>query len=291
MKVLVAGATGFTGRRVAAALAASGCAVRCFARPDSDRSVLGDRPVEWATGDLGEEQALVSALAGCDAFVYVASLGFGHAPGVVRAVERAGVRRAVFFSTTAVFTSLPARSRTVRLAAEETIRNSDLDWTILRPTMIYGAPGDRNVERLLGALSRWPVFPLAAGGRALVQPVVVDDLAAAATAALAAPAAVLRAYCLPGAAPVPFRDFVAAAAAALGRRVLLVSVPGPAARLAARGYESVAAKPRIRAEQVERLLEDKDFDPGPARRDFGYAPRTVEEGLCLEVARLRERTP
>ena len=107
-------------------------------------------------GDLDDGAALagIFARAGCDALVNLASLGFGHAPGIVRAAVRSGLDRAVFVSTTAVTTTLPARSKTVRLAAEDEIRSSDLSWTILRPTMIYGAAGDRNLSRLLVLLAR-----------------------------------------------------------------------------------------------------------------------------------------
>ena len=106
----------------------------------------------------------------CDALVNLASLGFGHARGIVRAAVRAGLDRAVFVSTTAVTTTLPARSKAVRLAAEDEIRGSGLSWTILRPTMIYGAAGDRNLSRLLALLARLqrgsaPLPLVAAGAR------------------------------------------------------------------------------------------------------------------------------
>src|SRR6185436_9257337 len=112
-----------------------------------------------------------------ETLVYCASMGFGHVPPLVAALESAGVRRAVFVSTTAIYTSLPAPSKAIRLEAERLVQASSLDWTILRPTMIYGTPRDRNVSRLLRYLRRWPVFPVC--GNALWQPVHVKDVAAA----------------------------------------------------------------------------------------------------------------
>src|SRR5207248_542270 len=123
-------------------------------------------------------------VAEADALVNLASLGFGHAPVIVAAAEGAGIDRSVFVSTTALFTRLNAGSKSVRQAAEESIRTSALRWTIIRPTMIYGRPDDRNMARLLAAICRWPVIPLPGGGRRLQQPVHVDDVATAVVGAV-----------------------------------------------------------------------------------------------------------
>jgi uncharacterized protein YbjT (DUF2867 family) len=72
-------------------------------------------------------------------------------------------------STTAVTTTIKAPSKRLRLAGEATVRESILDWTIVRPTMIYGAPDDRNLARLLRLLKKTPVIPLPGGGRRLVS--------------------------------------------------------------------------------------------------------------------------
>ena len=116
-------------------------------------TALGARPV---TGDLDDPRWVANAFArsGCDVLVNLASLGFGHGLGIVAAAELAGISRAVFVSTTAVTTTLAVRSRQIRLAAEQQVRESPLDWTILRPTMIYGDASDRNLSRLLLLLRR-----------------------------------------------------------------------------------------------------------------------------------------
>ena len=145
----------------------------------------GAAPLEGRPGRPRAHRGLAGAR--CDALVNLASLGFGHAPAIVAAAVGAGLGRAVFVSTTAVATGLPARSKAVRLAAEATVRSSGLAWTILRPTMIYGAPGDRNMSRLLALLIRARrglpgvglpvVLPVPGGGRGLQQPVHVADIA------------------------------------------------------------------------------------------------------------------
>jgi nucleoside-diphosphate-sugar epimerase len=214
-------------------------------------------------------------LGGVQSVVYCASMGFGHVPHLLEQLESAGVRRAVFVSTTAIFTSLPAASRTWRIEAEAAVRESTLDWTILRPTMIYGTERDRNISRLLRFLARWPFFPLC--GNALWQPVYVEDLAAGVVAALDSPVTIGRAYNLAGAYPLRFAELVRTAARTLFRRVMLVRVPVAAAVLTARLTRVVSV------EQVRRLAEDKAFDYTDAARDFGFQPRTFAEGVRLEA--------
>ncbi|MBV9359541.1 MAG: NAD-dependent epimerase/dehydratase family protein [Chloroflexi bacterium] len=277
MTTLVVGGTGFLGSAVVPRLPDA----EVLVRPTSDRRWL-PRETVVRVADLDDPARVRPALAGVDRLVWCASMGFGQVPTLVPMLEDLGVRRAVFLSSTAIFTSLPAPSRGVRLAAEGAVRASTLDWTLLRPTMIYGSGRDRNISRLLRVLRRAPFFPIVGGGRGLHQPIYVEDLAEAVVAALASPATSRQAYNLGGAQPITFVDLVRQASAALGRRVPLVHVPAAAALAAAR---LVPAGP-VSPEQLRRLSEDKAFDTAPAQHAFGFAPRPFVRGVQLEAAAL-----
>ena len=286
MRVAVTGATGFTGQRVVLELLRRSHEVVALVRPPAARPVLPPKLIV-VEGDMGDAASLARLLDGAQAFVHVASLGFGHADTVVTAAESAGVGRTVFFSTTAIFTRLPAASKPVRVAAEERVRRMSGAWTILRPTMIYGAAGDRNMARLIRFVARCPVVPLPGRGGALLQPVHVDDLALAAVDALLCVAAARREYNLPGGEAGTLREIVEHVASLLGRRRLLVPLPLRPVAWAAGGWNRLGLPPRVSAEQVLRLGENKDFDYGDARRDWGYRPRGWREGLAAEVSALR----
>jgi len=177
MRLLVTGGSGFLGGDVLREAARRGHETVALARSAAAASTvagLGARPIAGdldATGQLAE----TFAAARCDVLLNLASLGFGHAPVIVAAAQQAGLRRAIFVSSTAITTTLAAPAKRVRLTAEQRIRDSALEWTILRPTMIYGAPGDRNLSRLLALLSRAPMLPVPGGGRHLQQPVHVVE--------------------------------------------------------------------------------------------------------------------
>ena len=129
MRLLVTGGSGFLGGYVLAEAARRGHSCVALARSPAAARAVAARGATPLTGDLDDGAALtgVFASAGCDALVNLASLGFGHAPGIVRAAVRARLDRAVFVSTTAVTTTLAAPSKAVRLAAEEEIRRSGLE--------------------------------------------------------------------------------------------------------------------------------------------------------------------
>lgn len=291
MKVHVTGGSGFTGRFVIRCLVERGHEVTALARSDDAARVVEEHGATPVRGDLDAPETLTAAFGqhGSENLVNVASLGFGHADGIVTAAEEAGMDRAVFVSTTALFTRLPAPSKRVRGAAEDRIRASSLRWTIIRPTMIYGAPGDRNVARLLQVLRKVPIVPVPGGGHRLQQPVHVEDLAAAIVAALETDAAVSRAIDVPGPEPLSFRALLETAGRAVGRSPRLVPVPLGPTISALRLYERSVARPRIKAEQLERLSEDKAFDVGPARELLGYEGRSFAEGVRREAELLGYR--
>jgi len=285
VRVHVTGGSGFLGGHVLPLLVQRDHEVTALARSaDAAERVeaLGAAPI---IGDLDDPASLDEAFAasGAQALVNLASLGFGHADAIVNAAEDAGLKRAVFVSTTAIFTALEASSRSVRLAAEASIEDSVLDWTIVRPTMIYGTPADRNIWRLLRLLRWCPVVPIPGAGTRLQQPVHVDDLAQAIVSALEAPTAIAKAYDVAGPEPLTFRQVIEQAATAVGRRAVLLPVPLRPAIVALRLYERAVSRPRLKAEQLERLGEDKAFDIEAARKDLGYEPRSFADGVQAEA--------
>jgi uncharacterized protein YbjT (DUF2867 family) len=279
MRVVVTGGTGFTGEFVVRLLAQQGIEPTVLVRSGSDRSRLQGLPVRFAEGDLADPESLRQCFTGHDCLLNVASIGFGHGLDIVRCAVEAGITRAVFTSTTAILTQLPVRTKPVREAAEAAIRASPLRWTILRPTMIYGTARDRNISRLLHWLRRWRVMPLPGGGRALQQPIHVEDVAGALVASLRSDSAINRTYNISGKMPLSFRDMVIEAARAVGVCPLLLPVPlGPLTAIVGTA-ERLRLPTRIRAEQLHRIVENKAFPHDAAVKDFGFAPRSFTDGV------------
>ena len=285
MKIFVTGATGFTGSRVVPLLLKNGYEVRCLYRASSDRSgLLRDQPeIEWALGDLSDASALSVAMQGTDALVNVASLGFGHADSIIHAAKDAGIKRVIFISTTAIFTQLNAKSKKVRVAAELAIETSGLKYTILRPTMIYGSPRDRNMWRLIRFMRYSPIVPVFGDGDSLQQPIHVDDVAAAILGCLKADITIGKSYNIAGKHPLTYNQVIDTIARQMNKRVWKLHIPSKSVVALLSFLERIRIPFPIKAEQVLRLNENKNFNYADAQRDFGFSPLAFEDGIAAEL--------
>jgi nucleoside-diphosphate-sugar epimerase len=283
MKVFVTGGTGFTGTRVVPLLLKSGYEVSCLYRPTSDRSLLPQPEIEWTLGDVSDSQALSSAMQGTEALVNIASLGFGHADSIISAATNAGIQRAIFISTTAIFTQLNASSKKARVAAELAIETSRLKYTILRPTMIYGSDRDRNICRLIRWLRYLPLFPVFGDGNYLQQPIHVDDVAQAVVSCLASEKTIRKSYNIAGRHSLTYDQVIDTIAGQMNKRIWKIHVPSKPIVSMLRFFERIRLPFPVKAEQVLRLNENKDFSYAEAQSDFGFSPLSFEEGIRLEI--------
>jgi uncharacterized protein YbjT (DUF2867 family) len=285
VRVLLTGATGLLGGALLDVMLADGHKVLCLVRTESpNASRLDAERVEIARGDTSNTENLVRALRGVEAMVHVA--GIEHTPQVVEAARGAGVDRVVVVGSTSAHSAYVFRSGPKR-EMERVVRGSGLAWTIVRPTMIYGSERDKNMHRLLRFLDRSPVFPMFGDGENLWQPVYHEDCARGTLAALTREGAIGQAYDLPGAAPLTYRDLVRTAAAAVGKRPRIVPLPLEPVRRVLEVTERLRLPLPIESEQVLRLREDKAYSYEKAKKELGYSPSSFDEGIGLEVARLR----
>ena len=282
MRVFVTGLTGFLGSSVARELIADGHDIFALCRTQAASQVAQTRGATPAIGDLGSRSSLTSALEASEAEVvlHLASLGLGHAQEMVGVPSALGIRRSIFVSTTAIFTNLNAGSKAVRVAAEKGVTDSGLDWTIIRPTMIYGRPGDRNIERLLRRVGSLPILPVP-GADSLQQPVHVDDLARSIVNSIGRPDSIRKSINVPGPSALTFAELIRTAAKVSGHSVRLVGVPVRPVVSALGLVERTGFNLPISAEQVQRLDEDKSFDVSEAVSYLGHKGRTFEEGVAL----------
>lgn len=231
--------------------------------------------------DFEQPGTVAAAIANADIVVNLAHARFA---GAILAQLPASCRRLVVLGSTRKFTRFPDwRADAVR-EAETLLAAATVPTVLLHPTMIYGASEDRNINRILRLFARWPrwlplIVPLPDGGRALVQPVHQDDVAAAVVAATERDEAVGPPIIVAGPEPMSYGELVKTCARAVGRRAYVLPVPEGLLVAIARSAKLVRLPFPLSADEVRRAGEDKAFDITPMQRRLSVAPRSFAEGL------------
>lgn len=288
----IIGASGRTGAALCRALLEAGRPFRPLVRNLARWRAL-NLPAAARPADLTQYDGLAQALEGASIIVSCAHARYTRclltaAPPWARLVLLGSTRR---FSRWA-----DEHGDGVRFG-EETLLLSGRPGVMLHPTMIYGAQGEDNVQRLAALLEWLPAAPVPDGGRALVQPIHQDDLTRCILAAIDQVWTGPEALVVAGPRPVAYRDFLAAVARAAGLRPPpVVSLPGPLLRAMAPLSCLLPGLPRIRMAELRRLSEDKAFDVRPMRERLGVVGVPLEYGLArcfgtpLAVGRNRTQT-
>lgn len=293
MRVAVVGASGFVGRASVAALVAAGYEVVALAR--GSRSRPQNAKMLWREVDATREgPALAAALAGCAAVVNLVGIkrpepgqGFeaahvGAVRSLVAAMREAGARRLIHVSVAGACADAGRPYMATKFAGEQAAMSSGLDWTILRPGPIVG-PGDDVVRGLAASIRHAALFPAPAGGTAPLQPVRVEDVAAAIVAAIAQAAAVGRCYDVVGPERLSLRALAERVAAAIGLSVRVIPCPAPLLRAAVAVLER-GRDPLLTRAQLGLLTEGLTGDPGPLRDELGVTPRAVDTAEIAAIA-------
>ena len=271
--VYVVGASGRSGAALCRVLLAAGTpfvpVVRNVARWQATGLPGAPRLLDLLTPDR-------AALTGA---ARVVSCAHARHAGTILRISPASTH--VFLGSTRRYSRWPdAHGDGVR-AGEAALLAAGRPGVMLHPTMIYGAEGEDNVQRLAALLRRLPIVPLPGSGQSLVQPIHQADLTRCILAALDHAWTGPEVITVAGPAPVTYAAFVRAIAAAAGLRApRIVPVPGVILRALA-PLTALPGLPRIGADEIRRLLEDKAFDIGPMRRILGIGPMPLDTGLAL----------
>jgi uncharacterized protein YbjT (DUF2867 family) len=284
--ILLTGATGTIGSALLRRLTGTGEPVRCLVR---DPRRLGDHRVrvQIAMGDLADPPSFRHALRGVNTVVHLAAairdephasieeLNAVATLRLVRAAERAGARRFVFFSAMGARHHSRTRFFRAKALARQAVEGSSLETTVFSPSIVY-SPGDPWLT-LLERFSYLPAIPVSGSGQARYQPIWAEDVADCVVAALMASGPRKRSFELAGPETLSYDEIVLTAS----RRGRLVHVPLPIARLSLRALRKLGG-PKVFAtwEEAELMEEPMTTSRGTADAEaLGVRPLTMRAVL------------
>jgi len=265
--ILVTGAGGFIGTRVVHELRARDRDVRALVRSPARAGTLASWDVELVAGDVTDPASLRSAAAGCEAAVHLVSILTGSnadfdrvmvqgTRNVVDAAREAGAGRLVLMSAIGVdaagASGIPYFD--AKREMERAVRESGLEFVILRPSFVFGDGGA--LRTFLRLARRAPVTPIVGDGSQRIQPVWVDDVARAVAESLERPEAAGRTLELGGPEVVTWNELWARLKRAARVRRPSVHVPFSVMRVQATLLEKLPDPPLTR-DQL-RMLQAGD---------------------------------
>ncbi len=298
--VLVTGASGFVGSHVIPELLGGGHRVVALVRSPKAGEVVMRRlapalaaSVELRTGDVLAPETLPAALAGVDAVVHLVAIprdwnggkellrvNLGGTQSLIAAMGAAGTRRLVYLGALGVEDREELNYAKSKARAERAVRDSGLDWTILRPSLLFGPrDGFFNIVADLVRIPA-PLVPVPGDGRSRFQPLHVGDLALCLRLALERPETIGRAYELGGPRTWTYREITEEVTRSVGKRRIIVPMPVPVIRLAAGTAEFLRLRffP-VATDQLRQLALDNVGPLDGVYRAFGFVPRKMEGEL------------
>jgi NADH dehydrogenase len=288
--ILVTGGTGFVGSHLVPRLAQTGNKIRCLVRNRAEAETLAAHGVELVPGDVTNLQSLEQAMPGVETVVHLVAVireGKGvtfnginvqGTRNVARAALGVGVKRFIHMSALGVGPDPRYRYSYSRWQGEAAVRSSNLDFTIFRPSVIFGA-GAGFTAQLIRAIKMFPLLaPVAGSGKTLLQPIWIEDVAACVVQALTGDHNG-QTYEIGGPEHLTYEQILDAIMAALGVKRIKIHLPLLLMRPAVMVMEKVMPNPPVTMVELAQLRVNNTTDLDSVERLFGFKPLPLSRGL------------
>ena len=298
--ILVIGATSFIGPAVLESLFEKNNDIKCFVRTGSNNAKLKaikedlarrtrvKKELYFCTGNLLSPDSIFNCLKDIDSVVYLIDLKHTLLlKNLIQSITRTSVKRAVFISSTTVLVPQESAVRDSKIESEKIIEQSGLEWTILRPSMIYGTPDDRNYSKMLCFIKKRGFFVMFGSGQNLIQPVFISDVADAVSLVLKNKKTYKKTYEICGKKPLKYIDMLNIVSAGTRKKFKIIRLPLKISKAIIKSYCRIIPKSSLKPDMIERMEFDKAYSYEDAANDFGFSPMDFEQGIAKLIQDLQ----
>lgn len=288
--IFIAGASGFVGGHLVNDLLARGYKVRCLARSGKKENLLSARGAEVVIGDITSPETLRGVLGPDDFVVHLvgiierkgsATFRAVHVEGTSNLVDearRAGVKHFFYQSALGADKNSWSGYLSTKAEAEEIVKQSGLNYTIFRPSLIIG-PWDGFTKKILDMIRLSPVIPIPGEGRAKFQPVYIKDWLRCINKVIDTPSSYLSTFDIGGPEHLTYKEIVEAMSESIGRRKPVFNIPMGLMKISALFFDAVLSSPPVTPDQLRLLESDNICDIGTIEKNFGFVPLKLREAL------------
>lgn len=289
MRVLITGGSGKIGQKLINCLAHQDLMIRVLVRRGD--SVLSNQ-VEIFPGDLLNLASLPEAVKDIEAIVHLAALTHSHiqrlywwvnvqgTENLIKAAQKAGVNRFILVSTRAIHPKGGAYSQS-KLAAEEIVKNSGLNWIILRPAEVYGMAQGEMIDRLIKFVKKSYLVPIIKTDDYPLAPIYIDDLVGALERVVLETNLTNKIYTLTGPESFSFEELVEQICQFFRLKRLKIYCPLRLLKLVFKIFSLMPGQSLLVSDQLSRLCSPKSADISLARKDLAFNPISFQKGLSL----------
>jgi NADH dehydrogenase len=293
--ILITGATGYIGRHLVSRLVAQGERPRCLVR-DAKRaaSILPADKVELVQGATTQPETLNGALQGIETVVHTAFMtadkkqtptdhyeetNVGGTSNLILAAKAAGVKRMIELGGLGTKPDKPGSYMQGRYLSEKMLMESGLDWTIIRPSVLFGKDASF-IKGLVDLIHTSPILPLIGGGTIMFQPIYVEDVVTVLMNVLEDPERTNgKIYTIGGPEYYSFTQVFNELLKALHTNRLKVYAPTPLVAIGAAVMEAVLPKPPLTKAAMTLFSFNNTTDLNSIERDFGFKPTSFHTYL------------
>jgi len=291
--ILVSGGAGVMGSRLVKGLVKKGNKVRVLTLPnDPNVSRLEGINCEIVFGDVSDADSLRGIFEGVKTVYHLAAIIIAYDPSqfqrinvegtrnMVEGAVGAGTEHFIYVSSASVaFPNASAYAQSKKRGEHIVTSQKNMNYTIVRPTLIYERNGGQEFMMFMDFLNKYPIVPFIGRGRAKKNPVYVEDVVQGMVAIANNPRTYGKIYNFSGGEEISIWDFahIMLKHQAISKRFM--PIPILICRLGAFIMERTMKHPPLTRYAISRIVQDADLDNTSARKDLGYNPIGITEGL------------
>jgi NADH dehydrogenase len=288
--IFIAGATGFVGGHLIDDLLSQGQKIKCIARSERAKKSLTARGVEVIIGDITLPDTLKGILQSEDFVIHLVgiitetgkstfkSIHVDGTTNLVNEAKRAGVRHFFYQSALGADKNSWSGYLKTKAEAEDLVKNSGLNFTIFRPSLIIG-PWDGFTKKLVDIIKISPVLPIPGKGTSRFQPIYIKDWLKCMRKVIDNTENYHSTYEIGGPEYLTYREITEILSESMGRRKTVFTLPMGLMKLAASLFESLPISPPVTSDQLRLLESDNICDLKSVEDNFDFKPVKYRDAL------------